>query len=80
MKTRKSNMTIDELKLLDTVKDFTDLEGLCQFFNRSQRTIRNALWKLKHNHNKYYYSYHYQRLEQATAGHNNGRIKKHLIN
>lgn len=75
MRKRKCHMSKDEMQLLDKVKDFTTYDKLCIFFNRSERTIRNALWRLRHKRDKYYYSYH---IPQATVGRENGRIKKHL--
>lgn len=53
MKTYK--MQPEELELLQKVKNYTSIEKLSIFFNRSETTIRDNIYRLHNKRPKYVY-------------------------
>lgn len=64
MQEHKGDFTIEEMELLEVVKNMTDYKGLCRFFNRGQRTIRNAVYQLAHKRKKYIYRNYNKQLSK----------------
>lgn len=48
-------MQPEELELLEVVKNFAPYDKLARFFNRSETTIRDNIYKLHNKRPKYYY-------------------------
>jgi len=48
-------MEVEEIQLLEQVKNFASYSDLAKFFNRSETSIRNNVYRLHHKRPKYVY-------------------------
>lgn len=48
-------MEVEEIQLLEQVKNFASYSDLAKFFNRSETTIRDNIFKLYRKRSKYFY-------------------------
>lgn len=71
MKTYK--MQREELELLDKVKNFATYDKLATFFNRSETTIRDNIYRLHNKRPKYVY---YKQKLRFSKQPFNGQLSK----
>jgi hypothetical protein len=53
MKTWK--MEVEEIQLLEKLANFSPYEKLASFFNRSETTIRDNIYRIHNKRSKYFY-------------------------